>query len=357
MLLRRSFAILTTALAMSFAGAVSSALADGVAALEDLPRSFAGTLPCADCPGIDWRLDLLDDGSFQLRRTYQDRAPGNVSDALGRWALGSDGRSLALWSDDDQPLFFAIDGKERLTLLDGDAHPIDSAFNHTLEAAALPLLEPELVMRGMYRYMADAARFTECSTGRSLPVAAAGDNVALERAYLAAIAEHGIEPGGEILVQLRGRIAMLPPMEGDGLEAQLEPVAFIATKPDETCLEPFAQAQLRETVWVLKSLADEPISLEKGQNPPNITFFADQPRFAGFGGCNRLIGGYAAHGDQLRFAAVAGTLMACVQGMELEAGLLEALEETDRFRILGQTLDLYADDNRPLARFVVGEEE
>jgi len=37
----------------------------------------------------------------------------------------------------------------------------------------------------MFRYLADAAQFEECLTGRSYPVAMEGDYLALERAYLA----------------------------------------------------------------------------------------------------------------------------------------------------------------------------
>ena len=41
-------------------------------------------------------------------------------------------------------------------------------------------------MTGMFRYMADAALFTECLTEASFPVAQENDYLALERAYLAA---------------------------------------------------------------------------------------------------------------------------------------------------------------------------
>ena len=43
-------------------------------------------------------------------------------------------------------------------------------------------------MRGMYFYMADAAIFTDCATGKRMPVA---NNAQLERDYLAARAENG----------------------------------------------------------------------------------------------------------------------------------------------------------------------
>ncbi|WP_157092341.1 copper resistance protein NlpE N-terminal domain-containing protein [Thioalkalivibrio nitratireducens] len=41
--------------------------------LEDLPTTFEETLPCTDCPGIDFHLNLREDGVYFLRETYQDR--------------------------------------------------------------------------------------------------------------------------------------------------------------------------------------------------------------------------------------------------------------------------------------------
>ena len=44
---------------------------------------------------------------------------------------------------------------------------IDSTLNYAItRAAAFERLEPKLPMRGIYRYMADAGLFTECSTGQ-----------------------------------------------------------------------------------------------------------------------------------------------------------------------------------------------
>jgi len=321
------------------------------APFESLPRSFTGTLPAASGPGVDWQLDLLADGSFQLRRRYLDRAPDNVFDSLGRWLVGSAARSLLLVGDPEEPIALAIESPERLRLLDRDGQPIDSELPDTLDRADVPLLEPELELRGFYRYLADAAVFDECLTGRRLPVAFVGDNVALERAYLDLQQAGDLEPGEPVLAELYGRIARLPPMEGDGLVPTLEPLRFIALHPDETCPEPFTAAELRGTEWQLTHLDGEPIALAADQQRPDITLLPDEERIAGFAGCNRLIGGFARHGEQLRFSRMASTMMACPVGMELEQGLLRALEATDHFRVLGRHLDLYDADGVPLARF------
>jgi hypothetical protein len=54
----------------------------GVSGLE-LPATFRGDLPCADCEGIRYHLDLWPDGVFHLRRAWLGK-PG-IEDDRGRW--------------------------------------------------------------------------------------------------------------------------------------------------------------------------------------------------------------------------------------------------------------------------------
>lgn len=104
--------------------------------------------------------------------------------------------------------------------------------------SALAAAEP---MSGLFRYMADAARFQECLTGRSVAVAMEADHPALEAAYLAARAE----PGASVLVKVEGRFAERPKMEGDGNEAMLVVDRFLGIEEGKNC--PMADADLRKT--------------------------------------------------------------------------------------------------------------
>lgn len=54
-----------------------------------------------------------------------------------------------------------------------------------LDAAGAGLAEGPMRLRGLYCYMADAASFQECLSGRHWPVLIEGEHIALERAYLA----------------------------------------------------------------------------------------------------------------------------------------------------------------------------
>jgi copper homeostasis protein (lipoprotein) len=202
------------------------------AALAGLPAQFAGELPCADCPGIQHVLELYSDGTFVYRMTYLGRGAdgaGESHDDIGRWALI--GSRLTLRGGREAPVFFALGGADTIDKLDLEGNPIDSALNYTLtRSPTFEPLEPELHMRGMYRYMADAALFEECITGWRLPVSMEGDNLALERGY----AEAQANPGEPILVNLIGRIAPRPAMDGDGTVRALVPVRFVNAWPGES---------------------------------------------------------------------------------------------------------------------------
>lgn len=72
---------------------------------------------------------------------------------------------------------------DKLEMLDRDGNPIESTLNYTLESVKSSLPITPMAMRGMYFYMADAATFTDCATGKRVAVA---NNAQLERDYAAA---------------------------------------------------------------------------------------------------------------------------------------------------------------------------
>ncbi len=79
-------------------------------------------------------------------------------------------------------------------------------------------------MRGMYTYMADAGIFTDCASGRRLPVAQESDNAALEAAYSKA----RTGPGAPMLASIEGQIEMRMPMEGPGPRPTLVVERFVS---------------------------------------------------------------------------------------------------------------------------------
>lgn len=317
--------------------------------LRQLPASFAGDLPCADCEGIRYRLNLFSDGAFYLGMTYLGKGAGASSDDIGTWMLSSNQRVLVLKGGREAPTLFRIVDAKTLRKLDIEGRDIDSALNYALmRTATFERLEPRLTLRGMFRYMADAGIFTECSTGQRWPVAQEADNATLEREYLKA----RTEPGGPVMVSVDARVAMRPKMEGPGLQPTLVPERFIGAFPGDTCGPRPATAPFETTAWRLTRLGDAAVASKDPAREPGLAFDAATRRVSGFGGCNRFTGGYARTGvDGLTFGPSAGTMMACIDGMETEDAFLKAMPRVKAYNILQRILEMYDEAGTLLARF------
>ena len=202
-------------------------------------------------------------------------------------------------------------------------------------------------MSGMFTYLADAAGFSECLTGRSLPVAMEGGYLELERAYLAARAG----PGQAMMALVEGRIALRDPMEGPAPVPTLVVDRLLRLAPGEQCPPRFQSATLEDTYWKLVALDDGPVAPVAGQPEPGLVLRGDEKRLSGSDGCNRLLAGYTLEGEAIRFSHVAATMMACPAGMDTAQRYAAALAATSRWRVLGRRLELYDDKDRLLARF------
>ncbi len=320
--------------------------------LGALPAGFAGELPCADCPGIRYALNLFPDKSFYLRMTYTGRADAKPFDDIGRWSLSSDGSTLMLKGANESSERFAVKSSDVLRKLDLQGREIDSTLNHDLRrTAAFERIEPRLEMRGMFRYMADAAVFAECQSGQRWPVAMEGEYKTAEAAYLSARKQ----PGEELMVDLEGQVAMRPNPDSGRPTPTLVIERYIGIRPGETCGAPFATAPLQETYWKLVLLENKPVIVAENQREPSLVFRSEQNRVTGFGGCNNLTGGYKLNGAEITFGSIAATQMACIQGMDTEEALFKALDKVRTWKIFGEHLELYDAGGNMLARFEARE--
>jgi uncharacterized lipoprotein NlpE involved in copper resistance len=101
------------------------------------PATYTGLLPCADCPGIDYQLNLRADHRYRLRLTYRDR--DTVFDTRGRWQLTGGGKRLVLREAKAKatPRQWAVtDDGRRLRMLDRSGQPIQSPLHYELTRAA-----------------------------------------------------------------------------------------------------------------------------------------------------------------------------------------------------------------------------
>ena len=101
-------------------------------------RSFAGefdgTLPCADCEGIDTKIALTGDGTYTVDETYQ----GKSADAVkgdGTWTAEDNGHRLRLDpnSKTDPDRLFEVVGNNEIRLMDKDGNAIQGTRNYSLK--------------------------------------------------------------------------------------------------------------------------------------------------------------------------------------------------------------------------------
>jgi uncharacterized lipoprotein NlpE involved in copper resistance len=97
-----------------------------------LAGTYTGTLPCADCPGIDETLVLGADGGFVLTDTYRER-PGSENIVQGSWSF-EDGTRIRLdpGSKEQRDQLYAIDGEDALVALDMDGKRIQGGPDRRL---------------------------------------------------------------------------------------------------------------------------------------------------------------------------------------------------------------------------------
>lgn len=315
--------------------------------LTGLPATFTGTLPCADCPGIRYELNLFPDDSYFLRTTYQNR-PAVATDDLGSWVLSSDRRVIVLRGATGKTEMFAIRDNTRLRKLDVNGQEIRSTLPYDLRrTSSFTPLALRGRLTGSYSYMADAARFVECSTGQSWPVAEEGANTALQRAYVEARAK----PGAPVLATVEGHMATRRRIDRAGTEPVLVVDRVEALRASDTCQKRFAALPLEDTTWKLTMLGTKPyVEGPNQRSTPSLTFRSDSKAFSGSGGCNRLAGNYQIGAESLTMRAV-GTLMACPGAGDTEQTFTRALNDTRRYRILGTVLELYDARGTLLLRF------
>lgn len=76
---------------------------------------YKGTLPCADCAGIDVTLTLNQDGSYVLEQNYQDKEDGKFK-SEGHFTWDENG-SIVTLTDEDAPNQYFV-GENMLMMLD-----------------------------------------------------------------------------------------------------------------------------------------------------------------------------------------------------------------------------------------------
>ena len=98
------------------------------------------------------------------------------------------------------------------------------------------------------------------------------------------------------------------------------------------------QSSAGRIVWVLSTLEGREAPAGAGGKPLELQMNAADGIASGFSGCNRYSGGFtsegrSSHGTPIKFGPLAGTMMACAEGGDLEQSYLQVLGRVDAYRM------------------------
>jgi len=107
-------------------------------------------------------------------------------------------------------------------------------------------------------------------------------------------------------------------------------------------------ADLVNTYWKALTVNDTAITVKTKE--PFIQFKADGSTH-GFLGCNNFTGGYETKARALSFKPLASTKKMCMEKMNIEGLISQALDQTSQYSINGEVLTLENQQGNPLATF------
>lgn len=329
--------------------------------------TWAGTIPCADCPGISYTLRLEPDSTYRERMVYEGRSATPFVQT-GEWDVNA-GR-LRLNKQSKGRSLFELAG-DTLLMLDADGNRIKSPLADAYTLQKLNPDEPE-----------DNPKLWREKLERGIDFAAVGSNKPFWS--LEIDMEKMIE--FKVLDDESDRVlATVPvaekPATGEGIVYRLQTVSSDLEIQiiKATCINIMSGREFPYTVTILKDgmeytgcgmyLRDSRlegnwklVELEgKAINPkefereqPHLVFSLADGRVSGNAGCNRINGSMEPRGYKLFFGAIASTRMAC-PNMELENQFLQALSEKELgYKVDDKKLELL-DNGKVVLVFERGE--
>jgi len=324
-----------------------TAVADPVPAKPQLPASYRGALPCPGCAATSAQLDLWPDGTFHLRR---NGLPGDelAVDEVGRWRMDPDASTLLLYGGHEAPLRMQVVGWRTLRALDSLGQPAGpgDAFDLQTDGSLQPA-DLSLRLHGMFTYLADAARFEECLTGRSYPVAQEHDYLALEKEYLALSKS---APGAPVLASFDGALEQRPRMAGEGAEQAVIVHRLTGLWPGQSCDRAMSHASLSNQYWRvdrLRGLRVNPLA----ESPGDVFLIlrGDRGGYVASAGCGRYAGSYQVRGTWIAFDAPARRPDCPTPLRDRQQTLLDTLAAARTWAIQGQVLELFDAEGLSLA--------
>jgi len=304
----------------------------------DLADTYYGFLPCADCPGISYTLELQKNGHYNLIMDYYDRESTFTSE--GKFTYKNN--KINLYTDHKITSQFEREG-DMLIYLDGDGNRIQSnlAPYYNLYKADPSKAEMPDDFGGensqlMYKGTGNEPFWlVQVTTQNTLKFKGLMENGEIEWEVPITgtrmsddnqtIIYTGKEGSNALEVSIHNKPCQ-DDMSGFDFSTTLE-VHLSTSDLNQNlrgCGEYLNKYQLNGT-WRLEKINGRAISLPA----PTLGIYFSEGRIAGSGGCNRYFGTLdEATNTSIKFNKLGATKMAC-EDMSLENQYLELLNQND----------------------------
>lgn len=293
----------------------------------DSDMSFSGILPCADCAGISYHINLFRDGRFAVRQEYLQRNQVNI--VRGIWLLEK--RSLHLVNQQQTLPGFHFLSNKQIAMLDLNGKPIITNEKYHLQREAeFRKLDTRQAMLGLYQLKDNQASFTNCSSGDNLVVANTQHHLPVMRQYQ----QDERLKDKAVIATLQGRRGQ------DEQDNTLFIDKFEQFWPGAMCPDQQQPGKLQGIVWRAEKLTNRYIPQQL-----NVRVIFDQnDRLYGFAGCNNFNGNYKQRSSQLNIQPLVSTRKFCADSSALELQFTQSLQSADRVEVNGDKLQLFKDN-------------
>lgn len=295
--------------------------------------TFVGVLPCADCPGISYHINLYRDGRFEARQEYLERNFVNI--IKGIWLL--EDRNLHLVNQQENLPGFHFLAADSIVMLGLNGQPIRNNPSYQLQRSTdFMKLDTRQAMLGSYQLSNNIATFTSCNSGETYTVANTQHHLPVMRQYQQ---NHKLKHQA-VITTLVGR-------KGQDEQSNVLFIdSFDQFWPGASCAKDVTPDNYKGIVWRADKFANAKI-------PPQLKIkvvFATDDTVYGFSGCNNFSGKFQQQASQLSVQPLASTRKMCASGNKEEQRFLENLQNADRAEINRNKLQLFR-NNRVVLEF------
>lgn len=315
--------------------------------------TWQGTLPCADCEGIDYQLVLNPDGGYNERLDYLGKSDENFT-ASGKWIVSTD--SVVRLDEEEKTGHHSfVFSNGQLEVLELEEQRIDTELNAAYKlqkSGGQTDIWTQKAQRGVdFVAMGNEPSWSlEIDFEKSMiftslnepdtvvtPVPAGLQSGKITATSYTAETENGV------LSLTISEEACTDAMSGEGFDYK---VTVSAKSMDmRNALEysgcgRYLSDNPLHGAWELESIGGQNVATLFGETKPFLEFRVNEGKLAGMGGCNQLSGTVEVINSSIIFSPIISTKMAC-PAMEAEQQFVKAITDQEiEFKVENEKLIL-----------------